>query len=202
MPKSQHTRRAESALAKHPAALLPGERPRFPVPADFPNHDGPREVAIVDTLIEVLFLARRDLTDPPDEPRGRYGSLWRVEQARRALIPFGDAPYTKAARRALLVQLLDDIDQVTRHGGDVLNWLMGARIMIGEALPYSRPPADDVLRRAFALWPNHKQRAARSAAIEELARALGCDAKSLPVMIRQDRKKRRDQLKALKKGTT
>lgn len=194
MPKVDHT--------PHELATT---RARFPVPADFPNHDGPREIAIVDSLIEVLFLARRDLTDPPRDPRWREGSLWRVEQARRALIPFGNAPYTKTARRALLMQLLDDIERVVRQKGEFVHWLMAARTMIGEALPYSRPPSDEVLQRVFELWPNHKKRVARSAAIRDFARALDCDSKSLLDMIRQDRKKRRDQLKAIKalrRGTT
>jgi hypothetical protein len=66
-----------------------------------------------------------------------------------------------------------------------------AESIIRSALPSVRLPPK-VLRRAIDLWPMSKGRE-RTQAAHALAKALGCDARTLMTMLRQARVRLRDR---------
>jgi hypothetical protein len=182
--KKENARRAASVTAgREPdeAAAIradPG-RPRFRLPSDFPDFGGDFDVKVVDALIIRLLAARDDLRDPLWRPRARAI----VEGARRALVSFGDAVTSRERRREMLVHVLVESLALPR----VEDRVMFAALTFGEALPYTKPPAEAVLRRALDLWPQEQRRTERTRALRALARALDCDAPSLMPMLRQAR---------------
>jgi hypothetical protein len=155
-----------------------------PLPADFPDFTGDRK--IVDSLILMLLQERASLSDPT----WRATALARIENARRAMVDFGDAPYFSQVRHELLVNALD---WSAKLDGPIEQRVAFVEVVLGEAIP-NVPIAPGVIRKAVDLWPKTKQRTARARAVRELARALHCDVPSLPTMLREARSRIRNRL--------
>jgi hypothetical protein len=155
------------------------------IPPDFPNYERDRDTSIVDTLIVMLLQERVALSDPTWRPAARA----RIEAARAALVPFGNAPYSTKVRYEMLVDALDRSEVLTApielRAGFV-------QVVLGEAMPDATLDPE-VVRDAVALWPEKKARHARTRAVRALAKALGCDHLSLLTMLRAARMEMRDR---------
>jgi len=177
---------AETSAAVSP--LTAPVRERFRAPDDFPNYRGDRELARVDGLIVMLFQERLSLSDP----RWRAVARARIERTRIALIDYGNAPYSTAVRRELLVRVLD---QSALMPGPIDDRLGYVQAVLGEAMPEAKLDPD-VVRAAITLWPVTKRRVDRSNAVRALARALRCDSRALMTMLRQARRRIRKRRRA------
>jgi hypothetical protein len=188
MAKPPQPRRAKKAAKR--SGKAPASEPvrLVPIPADFPNYGGSRELAIVDTLIAMLFRERAAL----DEPKWRPSALARIERARQALVVFGSATHSKAARHELLVSALD---RSAALDAPIEQRIAFARMVVGESMPHATVK-EAVVREAVVTWPETKRTAERSSAVRALARALDCDSPALMTMLRQGRARLRERLKA------
>jgi excisionase family DNA binding protein len=157
------------------------------VPNDFPNFTGDRDIAIVDTLIFMLF-GDRDLLD---NPVWRPTALARIERARSAIIPFGRAPTARSVRLELMVTALD---RSVKVDAPLELRVQFVQILVGEAMPDAKLD-DEVIRDAVRLWPEKRQTEDRTRAVRELARALRCDVPSLMTMLRAARKRVRERIR-------
>ena len=137
------------------------------------------DLAVVRCLIGILVHQGMSLSDPTSRSTARAF----IERARRALIDYGDAPYSRNVRYELIVHTLDQSEQVDAPIEMRTDYVC---YLLSEAMPWTRIPRD-VVRNAVSLWPERKQKESRLCALRELARTLGCDAPSLPTMIRQAR---------------
>ena len=160
------------------------------LPDGFPAVFGDLHLTMVDGLIMRLITARGDLDDPERSARARrlIGTVVQAVQ--------GGNSRSKGFRHEVMVEALAATE---RDGMDPELRVRVAYLSIRTRLPDAKP-STEVFRRAVELWPSKKHRAARAAALRELAKELGCDAKSLPTRLRQARKRLRDREKARKRA--
>jgi hypothetical protein len=161
------------------------------VPDDFPDFSGDMDVARADSLIVQLFQARREIREPHWKQWAPYARAL-VDRVWQAAVPFGLARSSKQERYEMIVHLLDQGARLLGEGHAIEHGIMFADVTIREAMQGRRVP-EDVLRRAIELWPQQKQRQARTRAVREMARALGCDGRSLMTQLRQARTRMRDR---------
>jgi hypothetical protein len=161
-----------------------------PVALDFPHGPRPflrdRHKALCDGMIMNLINARNDLEDPVRAPAARA----LIEKMLRGFLGFSDG---KLSRHELLVAALDA--GASSNLGELL-----AGMILFEKLPEAEARVPyDVLYEAVRLWPQTKQREARTRAVRALAKALGCDAKNVMTMLRQARTRLRERRAAARR---
>jgi hypothetical protein len=185
------------------------------IPDNFPALLGDKHLTLADQLIMRLITARNDLEDP-DRSSVARAMIDRVTQALHGFDPglvkdkheliataldlskMEGPTYSTAWKRNGMEFAVDvGKETVNLNGfiGGIADLDLRARLAestIRSVLPSAKLPMD-VLKRAVELWPNTKQRQARSEAIHALARALGCDKRSLMTLLRQARQRVRDR---------
>jgi hypothetical protein len=160
-----------------------------PAAADFPHGVRPlglrdRHKALCDGLIMKLINARNDLAEPDRAPAARA----LIEKMVHALRGYSDGTLS---RHELLVSALDGAARE-----ESANWgTLLVSVTLDDKLPGVKVPYQ-VLYEAVRLWPQTRQREARTRAVRAVARALGCDAKdgrTLMTMLRQARTRLRQR---------
>jgi hypothetical protein len=181
------------------------------VPDNFPAVFGSKHLALVDQLIMLLIKARNDLDDPERAALARDT----IDRTMQALHDFH--PDLVKDKHELILTALDaskmeglswtnrgmGVGAVVGKGMVPLDqfisgiWDLDLRTRLAETIIRNALPSvklsKGVLQCAVELWPKTKQREARSHAIHELAKALGCDARTLLTQLRQARQRMRSR---------